>query len=143
MHALARDLTADSATANVLARALGLRPLTAQLLARRGVATVERARRFLAPRLADLRPPESMDGIAPARARDMDVVVVDHHQVPERDPGAHAMINPHQPTCGFPFKGLASAGVGFYLAAALRTRLRLRGRDAPDPRALLDLVALG
>jgi single-stranded-DNA-specific exonuclease len=63
--------------------------------------------------------------------------------VPERDPGAFALINPHQPGCGFPFKGLASVGVAFYLAASLRTRLRAAGREAPDPRALLDLVAVG
>ena len=41
---------------------------------------------------------------------------------------------------GFPFKGLASCGVAFYLAAALRTRLALRRSIARD---LLDLVALG
>lgn len=84
------------------------------------------------------------DGLAAARARRLDVVVVDHHQVPERDPDALALINPHQRTCRFPFKGLASVGVAFYLAAALRTRLRAAGWPTlPDPRALTDLVAVG
>ena len=81
--------------------------------------------------------------LAEARARGLDVIVVDHHQVPDREPDCYALINPHQPGCRFPFKGLASVGVAFYLAAAVRTRLRPVRADLPDPRELLDLVALG
>ncbi len=230
----------DPERARDLAAALGVRPLTAQLLINRRIDDPERARRFLDPKLGDLRPPDGgaagaeramagfaraaerivralgagetvgvfgdydvdglttcalltrflldcggsvvprvarrdagygfgvadadafaearctlvitgdcgtsdVEAIAAARARGSDVIVVDHHQVPERDPGAFALLNPHQPGCGFPFKGLASVGVAFYLAAAVRTLLRVErpGRDLPDPRDLLDLVALG
>ena len=59
---------------------------------------------------------------------------------------AFALINPHRPDDAFSFKGLASCGVAFYLAAALRTRLRERNHPPAasfDPRGLLDLVALG
>jgi single-stranded-DNA-specific exonuclease len=84
------------------------------------------------------------EALAHARRCGMDVVIVDHHQVPDREPEALALINPHQATCSFPYKGLASVGVAFYLAAALRTRLRAAGRtDLPDPRKSLDLVAVG
>jgi single-stranded-DNA-specific exonuclease len=84
------------------------------------------------------------EGLAAARAADIDVIVVDHHQVPDRDPEALALINPHQARCKFPFKGLASVGVAFYVAAALRTKLRAANWPAlPDPRALVDLVAVG
>ncbi|MCR9164863.1 MAG: single-stranded-DNA-specific exonuclease RecJ [Nannocystaceae bacterium] len=70
-------------------------------------------------------------------------VVIDHHQVPEVVPPTDALINPHQEGCGFPFKGLCSAGVAFYLCAGLRTRLAKRTQARlPDPRTLLDLVAL-
>src|SRR5437773_1086783 len=41
-----------------LAARLGLRPLTAQVLVGRGIADEEQARRFLEPRLGQLRPPE-------------------------------------------------------------------------------------
>jgi single-stranded-DNA-specific exonuclease len=77
-----------------------------------------------------------------ARARDLgiDVVVIDHHQVPTGEQAAHALINPHRADCRFPFKGLASCGIAFYLMAALRSRL---GATTFDPRDLLDLVALG
>jgi single-stranded-DNA-specific exonuclease len=84
------------------------------------------------------------EALAHARTRGIDVIVVDHHQVPDVEPAALALLNPHQATCRFPFKGLASVGVAFYLAAALRTRLRARAWPSlPDPRELLDLVAVG
>lgn len=84
------------------------------------------------------------EALSAARDRGLDVIVVDHHQVPDRQPEALALINPHQPACQFPYKGLASVGVAFYLAAALRTHLRGAGRATlPDPRALIDLVAVG
>jgi single-stranded-DNA-specific exonuclease len=84
--------------------------------------------------------------LALCRERGVDVVVIDHHQVPTGPSEAFALINPHRKDDAFGFKGLASCGVAFYLAAALRTRLR--GRNHPpaagfDPRNLLDLVALG
>ena len=83
------------------------------------------------------------EALAEARLRNIEVIIVDHHQVPEQRPDALALINPHQVDCQFPFKGLASVGVAFYLAAAIRTRLREAGQDAVDPRQLLDLVAIG
>jgi single-stranded-DNA-specific exonuclease len=79
------------------------------------------------------------------RQRDIPTVVIDHHQVPEVMPPAAALINPHQAGCGFPFKGLCSAGVAFYLAAALRTALAKSEPSSkpPDPRIWLDLAAIG
>lgn len=78
------------------------------------------------------------------REHDVRSAVIDHHQVPEVAPPTDALINPHQPGCGFPFKGLCSAGVAFYLCAGLRTRLaqEVDRKTLPDPRGLLDLVAL-
>lgn len=73
-------------------------------------------------------------------------IVVDHHQVPEGESPAAALINPHRDDCEFPFQHLCSVGVAFYLCSGLRTRLvaenLVEGRG-PDPRDLLDLVALG
>ena len=82
------------------------------------------------------------EALALARLRGLDAIVIDHHQVPSGESAAFALINPHRPDDHFPFKGLASCGVAFYLAGALRTRLAV---DAArfDPRELLDLVALG
>jgi single-stranded-DNA-specific exonuclease len=80
------------------------------------------------------------------RSRSVDVIVIDHHHVPTGESPAYALLNSHRQDDAFPFKGLASCGVAFYLAAAVRSRLRAEGDsrgDTLDPRAWLDLVALG
>ncbi len=69
----------------------------------------------------------------------IDVVVIDHHLVPERPLPVFAFLNPHRPECGFPYKGLASCGLALSVAAAVRKEL-----DAQlDVRQWLDLVAVG
>jgi single-stranded-DNA-specific exonuclease len=89
----------------------------------------------------------SVDGVAEANRRGIDVVVTDHHLPGDRLPDAAVIVNPNQPQCGFPSKNLAGVGVMFYVLLALRAEMRKRGRfDAgTQPRldALLDLVALG
>lgn len=96
----------------------------------------------------------SLEGVAEARRRGLDVLVTDHHlpAAPGADgcvplPQATVIVNPNQPGCAFTSKHLAGVGVMFYVLLATRQRLRERGRfDATtQPRldALLDLVALG
>jgi single-stranded-DNA-specific exonuclease len=223
----------DEATVARLRGELHLRPLTATVLAARGLCEPAAVARFLQPRLTDLRPPEGIAdldralcrlvsavtagervgvfgdydvdgvttaailttmlrafgaqvisrvarrssgyGLSPAdaryfleqgctlvvtgdcgtsdaeamqicRARGVDVIVIDHHHVPSGPSAAYALLNPHRSDDKFAFKGLASCGVAFYLAAALRTRLRAQAHPAADrfdPRDVLDLVALG
>jgi len=89
--------------------------------------------------------------IAAAAAHGIDVIVVDHHTVPSADTPHPAMslVNPYRADSTFPFRGMASVGLAFYVAAAVRTELRERryfereGRPEPDVRDLLDFVALG
>ncbi|MGA8890416.1 MAG: DHH family phosphoesterase, partial [Anaeromyxobacteraceae bacterium] len=90
----------------------------------------------------------SVAEVAEAARLGVDVVVVDHHTVPVDLPAARAILNPHQPGCGYPSRHLAAVGVTFNLAMALRRRLRERGRfgparPEPNLREALDLVALG
>lgn len=77
--------------------------------------------------------------IASAMANGIDVIVVDHHLVPEEDLPAFAFLNPHRPECAFEYKDLCSAGLAFSLGAALRTEMNAQ----LDLRAWLDLVAIG
>jgi single-stranded-DNA-specific exonuclease len=77
--------------------------------------------------------------IEQARARGVDVIVVDHHLVPAEPLPALAFLNPHRPDCGFAYKGLCSAGLALSLGAEVRARLRA----SVDLRQWLDLVALG
>ncbi len=77
--------------------------------------------------------------LAVARARGLDVVVIDHHLVPPEPLPVVAFLNPHRPECGFPYKGLASCGLALSLGAAVR---RILGQNL-DLRPFLDLVAIG
>ena len=54
-----------------------------------------------------------------ANALGMDVVVTDHHECKETLPRAVAVVDPHRPDCGYPFKHLAGCGVALKLALAL------------------------
>jgi single-stranded-DNA-specific exonuclease len=89
--------------------------------------------------------------LAAARARGIDVVVIDHHTVPAAAElaahPAYALINPFRADSTFPFQGMASVGLAFYVMQAVRRRLRelgaFRTRPEPDLRDALDLVALG
>jgi single-stranded-DNA-specific exonuclease len=77
----------------------------------------------------------------------LDVIVTDHHEVPEILPPALAILNPKQKNCAYPFKGLAGVGVAFNLVIALRSALRQEGffqaGEIPNLKEYLDLVALG
>jgi single-stranded-DNA-specific exonuclease len=89
----------------------------------------------------------SIDGVAEANRRGIEVVVTDHHLPADTLPAARVIVNPNQPECGFPSKHIAGVGVVFYVLLALRAELRKRGayETVPQPKLdnLLDLVALG
>lgn len=236
---------AEERTIAVLARGLGIRDITARVLIGRGVTELEVARRYVQPKLNELRPPvglsgfekgvariaeavqrgevigvfgdydvdgvttaalltsflrsvgaqveaqvahrdqgygfspevaasllargaqlivtgdcgtSDLDAIAAAQGRGVDVVIIDHHTVPPAPAEvigdgaggghpAYALINPFCHDSRFPFRGMASVGLAFYVAASVRTALKRAGhfaaRPEPDVRELLDLVALG
>ncbi|MEM1349005.1 MAG: DHH family phosphoesterase, partial [Myxococcota bacterium] len=79
-----------------------------------------------------------------AKQLGLDVIIVDHHTVPDVVPPADAILNPHQPGCAFPFKQLAAVGVAFNFVVGLRKTLRDQGVfhvvEEPDLRNYLDLV---
>jgi single-stranded-DNA-specific exonuclease len=89
----------------------------------------------------------SIDGVAEANRRGIDVIVTDHHLPADTLPAARVIVNPNQPECGFPSKNLAGVGVMFYVLLALRAEMRKRGlfdqHSQPKLDVLLDLVALG
>jgi single-stranded-DNA-specific exonuclease len=89
----------------------------------------------------------SIDGVEAANRRGIEVVVTDHHLPGDSLPDARVIVNPNQPSCGFPSKNLAGVGVVFYVLLALRAELRRRGvfdaQSQPKLDSLLDLVALG
>jgi single-stranded-DNA-specific exonuclease len=100
----------------------------------------------------------AMDTIRLLRARGVDVIVLDHHQVSDPVPDALALVNPQlQSSAGVPPVSasrdgwatcceLCSVGLAFKLVHALVKRgreINLPGAAEFDLRPLLDLVALG
>lgn len=87
------------------------------------------------------------DGAVVDRARELgiDSIITDHHLPDDgKIPKAFAVVNPNQPGCGYPFKGLAGVGIAFKVTQAL-----LSGLDWPPTRlaavlrSMLKIVAIG
>ena len=86
----------------------------------------------------------SHDTIAAARAKGLDVVVIDHHQTGETLPGANALVNPNRQDDISGQGHLCAVGVVFLVLVETLRQLRERGRaDLPNLLSWLDLVALG
>jgi single-stranded-DNA-specific exonuclease len=89
----------------------------------------------------------SHEPLAEARRLGLDVVVLDHHQAPERLPEVEALVNPNRQDDLSGLGHLCAAGVVFLALVATRAELRRRGAwgsrgGEPDLLAALDLVAL-
>jgi single-stranded-DNA-specific exonuclease len=76
-----------------------------------------------------------------ARSLGMEVIVTDHHTLPETRPSVVALINPRQLSSDHPFSSLSGVAVAYKLVEALYARLP----GIPDQplETLLDLVAIG
>ena len=98
----------------------------------------------------------AVETIASLRARGVDVIVLDHHQISSPAPDAVALVNPQAaliPSGRAPSEArpvthteLCSAGLAFKLAHAIVKRgreIKLPGTMEFDLKPLLDLVALG
>lgn len=89
----------------------------------------------------------SFEALEEAAAVGLETLVIDHHQVGETLPRAHALINPNRQDDLSGLGHLAAVGVAFLFVVALNRELRRRGvfreRREPDLLALLDLVAVG
>jgi len=79
------------------------------------------------------------DEVDRARSMGLDIVITDHHTVPERMPQAVAVVNPKRADSDYPFPKLAGVGVAFKLLQALFGSL---GKDGHID-SFLDLVAFG
>ena len=79
------------------------------------------------------------EAIGYAQNNGVDVIVTDHHELPEILPPAYSITNPRLLPPGHPLGTLPGVGVAYKLAEALFQRAGMPGESA----ALLDLVAMG
>ena len=90
----------------------------------------------------------SIEALAEAKTRGLDVVVIDHHQADEELPAALAIVNPNRRDDLSGLGHLAAVGLTFLTVVAVNRVLRERGfwqtaRPEPDLLGFLDDVALG
>ena len=64
----------------------------------------------------------AVEPAARARSLGIDLIVTDHHLPEDGLPPAYAILNPNQPDCPYPNKGLCGAGVALKLIQALMER---------------------
>lgn len=83
----------------------------------------------------------SIKEVQRAKELGMDVIITDHHHVPEILPEAYAIINPHMKDSGYPFAELAGVGVTFKVVQALFAKLLPEQKQ--QEKWMLDLVAIG
>ena len=82
---------------------------------------------------------DATESVQYAAGRGVDVIITDHHELPEELPPALAVINPKRIERPHPLRALPGVGVAFQVARELFGRA---GR-IEESRELLDLVALG
>lgn len=81
---------------------------------------------------------KSFEAIAHASTLDIDFIVCDHHNTGAEVPKAHAILNPKQLDCSYPFKELSGCGIGFKLTQAYAIYDSMPYNEAE----YLDLVAI-
>ena len=93
---------------------------------------------------------QAFEALEEARAAELDVIVVDHHQCASLLPAAHALINPNrldESAEGAAHGHLAAVGDGVFARRRAHPRIAragiLRRSEEPKILDLLDLVALG
>ncbi len=80
----------------------------------------------------------AFDAAAQAKLLGVDLIITDHHRPYDAVPEAHAIINPHQSDCPYPYKKLAGVGVTFKLMSLL---YELIGKQLPEK--VYELLTLG
>ncbi|MBH31065.1 MAG: single-stranded-DNA-specific exonuclease RecJ [Candidatus Marinimicrobia bacterium] len=78
--------------------------------------------------------------VAYAKSHNLKVIVTDHHTPDKTLPDAEAILNPKQPNCNYPFKGLCGGAVVFKLMQAVA---RLLSIGEEKVFRYLDLITLG
>lgn len=82
------------------------------------------------------------EAIQHATSLGADVIVTDHHELPDELPDAYAIIHPKHPNSEYPFSDLAGVGVALKVAHALLGELPVEVLDLAAIGTVADLVSL-
>ncbi len=88
----------------------------------------------------------SVDEVAYAKEKGLDVIITDHHEPADKIPDCVALLNPKLKDADYPFKDLAGVGVAFKFAQGIIHHATQRGMLPPNRiniKDMLDIVALG
>lgn len=77
-----------------------------------------------------------------ANSQKIDVIITDHHELPDELPKAYAVIHPRHPKGNYPFGDLAGVGVAFKVATALLGEIPIESLDLVAIGTIADLVSL-
>ncbi len=72
------------------------------------------------------------------KMRGIDLIITDHHNIPDQLPDAYAIVNPKQKDCPFPNSEICGAQVAWYLCAAIKEEMGI----AYDLSKFLDILAV-
>jgi single-stranded-DNA-specific exonuclease len=82
---------------------------------------------------------KAVDKIEYANEKSIDFIICDHHLPGDELPKAHAILDPKQRDCTYPYKELSGCGVGFKLAQAFGIKNKI---PASQVYKYLDLTAI-
>ena len=81
---------------------------------------------------------KAVEQVAYANEKGLDTIICDHHTPGVDIPSAHAILNPKQEGCPYPYKELSGCGIGFKLLQAIEATIT----KAPEARNFIDFVAV-
>lgn len=82
---------------------------------------------------------KAVEKIEYANTKNIDFIICDHHLPGDVLPNAHAILDPKQSECTYPYKELSGCGVGFKLIQAFAANNDI---DFADLEPYLDMVAI-
>lgn len=82
---------------------------------------------------------KAVDKVKYANEKGIEFIICDHHTPGSTLPAAHAILNPKQSDCNYPYKELSGCGIGFKLIQALCASMSFDARDAFQ---FIDLAAI-
>ncbi|MCD4650812.1 MAG: DHH family phosphoesterase [Candidatus Cloacimonetes bacterium] len=67
----------------------------------------------------------SIEGVATLNKNNIDVIITDHHLMPQKVPEAYTIVNPKQEDCNYPEKMLCGAGIVYLLISKMAEQLQI------------------